>query len=291
MRLEIHQFPDILDDSIVYGIRKCLSFEAISYVWGQPLFTHPIYLTAGMLHLTSNLAAVLMAVRLPDCHRYVWADAICINQTDVVEKAHQVKRMGGIYNHAQRVLIWLGINTDGLASETFQAIVNTSKLPQDVEAERAALLRLATREWFTRVWVVQESRGSSPLMIWGIHQMELREFENRLQHLFTHRIRLDHRWLLFPSSFVDVFHFMSWLRPMSCSDQRDRVYALQGLIYQSACSLSHEIRLLEPDYHKSAEQLFLETACIFLSHGKAARVLSCVNRPHGTTAVNRILPS
>jgi hypothetical protein len=39
---------------------------------------------------------------------YIWADAICINQSDVEEKTEQVRMMGDIYEAAQIVVIWLG---------------------------------------------------------------------------------------------------------------------------------------------------------------------------------------
>lgn len=106
--LEHHELPLVLDDSIVYGIRKCPSFEAISYVWGEPVFNQPIYLSTGKRYLTPSLAAALREVRLPDRHRYIWADAVCIDQCVIAEKTHQVKLMGTIYMHANRVLVWLG---------------------------------------------------------------------------------------------------------------------------------------------------------------------------------------
>jgi hypothetical protein len=40
--------------------------------------------------------------------RPLWADAICINQSDQKEKAIQVSMMGKIYSNAQTVIVWLG---------------------------------------------------------------------------------------------------------------------------------------------------------------------------------------
>lgn len=40
--------------------------------------------------------------------RKLWADAICINQDDFTERAQQVTTMPLIYQHAKRVVIWLG---------------------------------------------------------------------------------------------------------------------------------------------------------------------------------------
>lgn len=40
--------------------------------------------------------------------RYIWADAVCINQVDEEEKSQQVQLMPLIYRKAKSVLIWLG---------------------------------------------------------------------------------------------------------------------------------------------------------------------------------------
>jgi hypothetical protein len=39
---------------------------------------------------------------------YLWADALCINQSDTPEKNHQVPLMRHIYGHSSRVIMWLG---------------------------------------------------------------------------------------------------------------------------------------------------------------------------------------
>ena len=37
----------------------------------------------------------------------VWADALCINQTDIDERNYEVKRMESIYSNTTRVITWL----------------------------------------------------------------------------------------------------------------------------------------------------------------------------------------
>lgn len=44
----------------------------------------------------------------PGKSRYLWIDAICINQDDIAEKNSQVAMMAEIYKKATRVNIWLG---------------------------------------------------------------------------------------------------------------------------------------------------------------------------------------
>lgn len=41
----------------------------------------------------------------------LWIDAICINQSSMEERGHQVQLMGDVYSKAQRTWIWLGEST------------------------------------------------------------------------------------------------------------------------------------------------------------------------------------
>ncbi|WYZ35143.1 hypothetical protein EsH8_I_001419 [Colletotrichum jinshuiense] len=55
-----------------------------------------------------------------------WADAICINQGDDIEKAHQVNLMGVIYDRATEVVVWLGNDPKNLAEEAFEGLSRTN---------------------------------------------------------------------------------------------------------------------------------------------------------------------
>ena len=46
---------------------------------------------------------------IPKSSRCLCVDAICINQSDVQERNHQVSEMANIYRSANCVLIWLGL--------------------------------------------------------------------------------------------------------------------------------------------------------------------------------------
>lgn len=60
-------------------------------------------------YIRRNLHAALLQFRDTIDEVVLWADAICINQDDPIEKAHQVSRMNQIYGEADNVCIWLGI--------------------------------------------------------------------------------------------------------------------------------------------------------------------------------------
>ncbi|KAH8900489.1 HET-domain-containing protein, partial [Thozetella sp. PMI_491] len=99
----------------VHSLSKAPGFEALSYVWAQPVsdprdFPVPLTFQIGEHHVKigENLAAALRRLRLPTDSRSVWADAICIDQTNTPEKNTQVQMMGEIYRKAKRTVAWFG---------------------------------------------------------------------------------------------------------------------------------------------------------------------------------------
>jgi hypothetical protein len=87
-------------------------FDAISYCWGDVNGTVPIQVNGQELLVTSNLHKLLQRIRNDDgTVRMLWIDALCINQSDLKERAQQVQMMRLIYAQANRVVIWLGEHT------------------------------------------------------------------------------------------------------------------------------------------------------------------------------------
>jgi hypothetical protein len=74
--------------------------------------------------ITQSLAIALSSLRTEDTDLILWADALCINQQDPVERTVQVQLMRQIYESAQRVILWLGPSTP----ETDCTIQETRKL-------------------------------------------------------------------------------------------------------------------------------------------------------------------
>ena len=83
-------------------------YEALSYTWGNPIFPEILNTHSGILRITENLASALRGVRFRGRVRYLWVDAVCINQDDKREKGRQVALMGPIYKSARQVICWLG---------------------------------------------------------------------------------------------------------------------------------------------------------------------------------------
>lgn len=84
------------------------SFEALSYAWGDATNRIAVEYGDKEMQITQNLYDALRHLRHLNSARYLWADAICINQADLVERGAQVQLMARIYSEADKVLLWLG---------------------------------------------------------------------------------------------------------------------------------------------------------------------------------------
>ena len=85
-------------------------YTTFSYAWGEKRFEYPIKIDDCFFLLTENLfQAIRTLVTVGESY---WIDAICINQSDDVEKSLQIPLMKEIYALADTCLIWLGVKSD-----------------------------------------------------------------------------------------------------------------------------------------------------------------------------------
>ncbi|RYP50029.1 hypothetical protein DL768_004384 [Monosporascus sp. mg162] len=179
----------------VHKLDAQCEYEAISYAWGDyPEFKRALVLEDQVLKITGNLYAALMAYRYRDRIRVLWADAVCINQADTVEKSQQVAIMVDIYSKAKAVQIWLTL-ASGWATDAMNFMANLSSRAEsfgisgevdqsrwistwpslnvsDGEARnlihnaiKAHVDYLLFRSWFNRVWIVQEVTLAAKLVV------------------------------------------------------------------------------------------------------------------------------
>jgi hypothetical protein len=83
------------------------NYEALSYVWGDVSKSVDLFCEGRVMGITQNLDSALRHVRYSDRPRYLWVDAVCINQSDTTERGHQVRLMRSIYKSAWQVLVWI----------------------------------------------------------------------------------------------------------------------------------------------------------------------------------------
>lgn len=144
-------------------------YEAISYTWDGQKPTCSVWCASSDLQITKNAAAVLCRLRRCVRPRWLWIDAICINQASIEEKNVQLSLMLLIYSRASSVVIWLGYvgSSAELASflrfvrkygrERGESLDPLKQLYMKVgkRVEIGAKL-LTQRSYWSRVWTLQE---------------------------------------------------------------------------------------------------------------------------------------
>lgn len=122
------------------------------------------------------------AFRWEDKHKEIWIDALCINQNDDEEMERQVQIIDRIYQEAERVVVWLGVETDGsnramdtiarfydfehyrtwakgtatTNEQVLQFIDSLFPFRNDLSARITEVVSLAERKYWSRVWIEQE---------------------------------------------------------------------------------------------------------------------------------------
>jgi hypothetical protein len=94
---------------IVASIEDKVSYDALSYVWGDPVPVHHIVINGAAISIARNLALALLCLRdsLWRDPLRIWIDAICIDQNNEIERGHQVAMMRSIFSKADCVRIWI----------------------------------------------------------------------------------------------------------------------------------------------------------------------------------------
>lgn len=204
------------------------AYEALSYVWGTEKDRLQVAVDCGNgvrrnLSVTRNLHGALRSLRQPDSPRFMWIDAICINQEDDVEKGPQVGMMDKIYKRATRVVAWLGPEAD--ESDTAMSVIGSlgSQVAVDFDSgnweptpvsnsvdpgladlakpfhfseyEFRSLAALLCRPWFTRLWIRQEIflANAQAIVCCGKSQIPWSAFRNSLL-LFRGKPRNIESW-------------------------------------------------------------------------------------------------
>ena len=173
------------DDDLVECSMEILSldngaayFDALSYVWGDENDTTTIFVNQLRVAVPKSLAKCLQSLRnytashiqvLGQPPLTIWADAVCINQQDLLERSQQVQMMGDIYSSARNVVIWLGEGTEYtdyalelMNSTSFRERLNdltiSNRWPSEEEITVDVVFKqvLCKRKWWQRLWVRQE---------------------------------------------------------------------------------------------------------------------------------------
>jgi hypothetical protein len=177
------------------------SYIALSYAWSDAQSTATYTVNDERVLVRKSLSNALSRVfnylgSNPREPRYVWADAICIDQSNDVEKAAQVAIMSEIYQKAHQVIVYLGeppFWNFGIAEKNLAAWGNNSRLfgdlsndgfrfdqilkqvhyEQQPSVDSPQLASFFQHSWWNRIWTVQEiCFGRSAIVISGNQHMD-----------------------------------------------------------------------------------------------------------------------
>ncbi|KAH7021368.1 heterokaryon incompatibility protein-domain-containing protein [Microdochium trichocladiopsis] len=163
---------------------RLVEYDALSYTWGDGGNTHHLQCHGADLSITKNLCQALLELRYSgSTPRWLWVDAICINQEDDNDKAIQIRNMLFIYKQASKVVAWLGADlvhaqvlpdlaTIGgkrsVGQHSRLAIPTAPEprpLPHTLDTISQALTEVYRHPYFQRIWVQQEVFAASVLRV------------------------------------------------------------------------------------------------------------------------------
>ncbi|KAL2692527.1 hypothetical protein Neosp_002937 [[Neocosmospora] mangrovei] len=273
-------------------------YEALSYTWaddkGDDSMSRAIRCgnESQFIGITKNCELALLRLRKQDVDRRLWVDAVCIDQSNILERNHQVKNMIAIFRSAIRVVVFLGEGNPILDRLVDYMSNDTGgQLPQVTD-----FISLFRSRWFHRVWVLQEvAVAKSILVMYGTKQMSWMDL---IKHgnLFLRLMAARNLSLVLPPVISyglrqteagdrrlegrsDLLSLLQVSRNCACKDARDKVYSILGLLQEES------VLSLQADYSPSttAGWVFLQVASWYIDTTKTLDILSQVD---GTSALD-----
>ncbi|KAL2068471.1 hypothetical protein VTL71DRAFT_16569 [Oculimacula yallundae] len=181
------------------------SYEALSYAWGTEIAKKKVHIRLDDLEITvtpqENLYQALLHLRYLYRDRaeplIIWADAICINQSDLHEKTFQVQQMKEVYENASIVTVWLGVAADR-SDQLIESLRPWAKrrsgisiaqhvamFTEEANISLSDLKAFLMRSWWSRVWVVQEVASATVVQFYcGNRRISEDEMSTMFQILF-----------------------------------------------------------------------------------------------------------
>lgn len=167
-------------------------YTALSYTWDDASADGIIYINDEVFVVQDNLWRFLHRARDDGFFGALWIDALCINQSTVKERNHQVSMMVEICKIADRVIVWLCPMTEQV-EDTMQlgfargpAGHAQSVLAQHLEG----ITEFCTAPYWSRAWIVQEYVLAQEISIWyGTSKMHEENIPRLFRHIWPGGIR------------------------------------------------------------------------------------------------------
>jgi Heterokaryon incompatibility protein (HET) len=293
-------------------------YIALSYAWGTQSSEKKIYMDDQTCSISLTVEQALRLLQSESPEVFVWVDQICINQADDVEKNHQVGQMKLIYCEAVEVVAWLGPDAaecsvlfpylqQSLTAYTAKDYETLFSLYGDEQRRSTisrAWRRFCERNYWTRLWIIQEYAVASKIRVAGgaaivsnvvtTHPLVL------IQHLETNTIEIPEGFQRqqMRDDITNTYHIPAISFMSSVVTRRQRYYynrdkgedvlfrvvvtalALE-VDYNQPLSTDPRDRIFAlvhladdaadfktfPDYRKSCEVIYAEMAQIMLEQG------------------------
>jgi hypothetical protein len=271
------------------------NYEALSYAWGTTPSSNRAIINGCPVPVRESLDLGLRRLRLADQPRMLWIDALCINQSDVRERSHQVQLMCRIYKSAKQVVIWLGEFPDLNSCPNSQQC--QTEWIQWVESWKSGRIRttpllhhcqhaieVSKLPWFRRLWIIQEfllAFNTPDTMLGNVvtdssslfsalqeclgfllrHPVTPESERKQIKQLDTHLSFLidmfRHSMRFGPRKSLYVTSAMS--QHAIATDPRDRIYGLLGI------TKAYVAEPILPDYSKAWPQVIAEATIVMIS--------------------------
>jgi hypothetical protein len=241
-------------------------YTAVSYVWGNPNDTGTIVVDGTAMTITATLAAALRDLRDKTRVNRVWADALCIDQSNMSERGKQVSLMGQIYSCAQHTVIHLG-SLSTQQTIIFQNLAGKVADPSNLSLSIPELVYLAEENilnlvWFTRVWVFQELvLSQDPWVQCGPSRVRWTDLSSILLGSATKDI--SKRLQVFADMDASrgthkqsLSRLLEARRGLGATDSRDMIFALLGIV-SDLSALENYITI---GYDQSCKELYEDVA-------------------------------
>jgi hypothetical protein len=255
----------------LFDIEAAPPYRALSYTWGDSAPTYIIVINEQTCTIRSNLSRFLKVYGARHFDEYIWIDQLCIDQSNNMERNHQVLLMPEIYQGATEVLIWLGPGKHHFQSShgIQDSCCDLTCTEQHFRSDKCKwTIVLVQNDYWQRMWIVQEVLLARSLKIYCgrtiLNWAEMREyilhndrFNTPLQFWYLDKLVREG----FCHSKFDLADAIRHCSKSGCQDPRDKVYALQGLLPENW--------RLQIDYNKQISMIFFEAVAGLLCHGYA----------------------
>lgn len=263
--------------------RREIQYEVLSYDTRDKELCRTINVDGHHVMVTDHLYLALRHLRANDA-RNLWIEDLSTDGPDRERKGYQQDRES-ILREAFQVIIWLGAAPRKLKRLIPLFDESPSVAFEDDSGSTAHIFsELLTRPWWNRLWSIQELALPPKVIVQcGRHRIPWANFAQTIELSYidsnhsTETSRAKTMALTrskYQSEITYEYGLLSlaWkFRHSEVDDDRDKLYALLGL-------LPEEEQIIQVDYSKNSDQVYMEFAQAWINHYGSLLILNLAQR-------------